>query len=135
MRPSLGGLQQLGRALMLPIAVLPVAALMLRLGQPDLLGAPELAGLALGAFGAAAKVLAAAGGAVFGHLGLIFAVGVAVGLARENHGAAGLAGAICFLVATEGAKVLLQVPSGALAGVAASAGDLASAAWRDKEIA
>jgi len=135
MKLSFGGLQQLGRALMLPIAVLPVAALMLRLGQPDLLGAPALAGLAGGAFGVMAQAFAAAGGAVFGHLGLIFAVGVAVGLARENHGASGLAGLVCFLVATEGAKVLLQVPPEVIAGAAEGAKDLAGAAWRDKEIA
>jgi len=128
MKLSLTGLQQLGRALMLPIAVLPVAALMLRLGQPDLLGAPALASLGGGAFGIMAQAFAAAGGAVFGHLGLIFAVGVAVGLARENHGAAGLAGLVCFLVATEGAKALLQVPPDA------AASDLAAAAWREKEI-
>ncbi|HEY8615957.1 N-acetylglucosamine-specific PTS transporter subunit IIBC [Phenylobacterium sp.] len=134
MNLRLGGLQQLGRALMLPIAVLPVAALMLRLGQPDLLGAPALAGLGGGAFGVLAQAFAAAGGAVFGNLGLIFAVGVAVGLARENHGAAGLAGVVCFLVATEGAKALLQVPPEVVAGVAAGAGDLAGAAWKTKEI-
>jgi len=128
MKLSLTGLQQLGRALMLPIAVLPVAALMLRLGQPDLLGAPGLAGIGGGAFGVMATAFAAAGGAVFGHLGLIFAVGVAVGLARENHGAAGLAGLVCFLVATEGAKALLQVPPDA------ATSDLAAAAWREKEI-
>lgn len=128
MKLSLTGLQQLGRALMLPIAVLPVAALMLRLGQPDLLGAPALASLGGGAFGVMAQAFAAAGGAVFGNLGLIFAVGVAVGLARENHGAAGLAGLVCFLVATEGAKALLQVPP----DVATS--ELAAAAWREKEI-
>ena len=69
-------LQPLGRALMLPIAVLPIAGLLLRLGQPDLLGW---------------TVMAAAGSAIFSNLGLLFAVGVAVGLARENHGAAGLA--------------------------------------------
>jgi PTS system N-acetylglucosamine-specific IIC component len=131
---SLGSLQQLGRALMLPIAVLPVAALMLRLGQPDLLGAPALAGLAGGSFGVLAQAFAAAGGAVFGHLGLIFAVGVAVGLARENHGAAGLAGVVCFLVATEGAKALLAVPPDVLAKAAEGARDLAGAAWREKEI-
>jgi len=135
MKLSFGGLQQLGRALMLPIAVLPVAALMLRLGQPDLLGAPALAGIAGGAFGVMAQAFAAAGGAVFGHLGLIFAVGVAVGLARENHGASGLAGLVCFLVATEGAKTLLQVPPEVIAGAAEGAKDLAGAAWRDKEIA
>ena len=95
MRRALDAVQPLGRALMLPIAVLPLAALLLRLGQPDMLGLPFVAD---------------AGGAIFGHLGLIFAVGVAVGLARENHGAAGLAGVVCFLVATEGAKALLTVP-------------------------
>jgi len=131
---SLGSLQQLGRALMLPIAVLPVAALMLRLGQPDLLGAPALAAIGGGAFGVVAQVFAAAGGAVFGNLGLIFAVGVAVGLARENHGAAGLAGVVCFLVVTEGARALLQVPPDVTARAADGAKDLAAAAWRQKEI-
>src|SRR5215831_20167785 len=92
---AMQGLQRLGRALMLPIAVLPVAGMLLRLGQPDLLGIP---------------VLAAAGDAIFANLGLVFAVGVAVGLARENHGAAGLAGLVGFLVATKGAEVLLPVP-------------------------
>ncbi|HEY8572311.1 N-acetylglucosamine-specific PTS transporter subunit IIBC [Phenylobacterium sp.] len=127
MKLSLSGVQQLGRALMLPIAVLPVAALMLRLGQPDLLGAPALADLGGGAFGVLAQAFAAAGGAVFGNLGLIFAVGVSVGLARENHGAAGLAGVVCFLVATEGAKALLHAPPEVT-------GDLAVAAWKTKEV-
>jgi PTS system N-acetylglucosamine-specific IIC component len=134
MKLSFGGLQQLGRALMLPIAVLPVAALMLRLGQPDLLGASALAGIGGGAFGVLAQAFAAAGGAVFGNLGLIFAVGVAVGLARENHGAAGLAGVVCFLVATEGAKALIQAPPEVVAGAAAGARDLTAAAWKTKEI-
>src|SRR5215475_3823423 len=75
--------QKLGRALMLPIAVLPVAGLLLRLGQPDLLNL---------------AFVAAAGDAVFSNLGLIFALGVAVGLARENHGAAGLAAVVGYLV-------------------------------------
>ena len=113
MRRAFDRLQPLGRALMLPIAVLPVAALLLRLGQPDLFAIP---------------FIAAAGQAIFDNLGLLFAAGVAVGLARENHGAAGLAGTVCFLVATEGAKALLRVPSD-------QAGDLAAAAWRAKEIA
>jgi PTS system N-acetylglucosamine-specific IIC component len=85
-------LQPLGRALMLPIAVLPAAALLLRLGQPDML---DMA------------FVAAAGDAIFANLGLLFAIGVAVGLARENHGAAGLAGVVCFLVATKSAEALL----------------------------
>ena len=43
MKRAFAGVQQLGRALMLPIAVLPIAGLLLRLGQPDLLGIPMLA--------------------------------------------------------------------------------------------
>ncbi len=49
-RPTLGVLQRLGRSLMLPIAALPVAAILLRLGQPDMLGAGDT-GLALGRTG------------------------------------------------------------------------------------
>jgi N-acetylglucosamine PTS system EIICBA or EIICB component len=108
-------LQPLGRALMLPIAVLPIAALLLRLGQPDML---DIA------------FVAAAGNAIFSNLGLLFAAGVAVGLARENHGAAALAGVVAYVVATEGAKVLLQLPPDV-----ASTADVEQAAWRTKEIA
>jgi PTS system N-acetylglucosamine-specific IIC component len=92
MRLRIEALQPLGRALMLPIAVLPVAGLLLRLGQPDMLNI---------------AFIAAAGEAIFSNLGLIFAIGVAVGLARENNGAAGLAGAVAYLVTVEGGKALL----------------------------
>lgn len=112
-RRLLQAVQPLGRALMLPIAVLPIAALLLRLGQADML---DIA------------FVAAAGQAIFANLGLLFAAGVAVGIARENHGAAGLAGVVCFLVTTEGAKALLTAPPDAV-------GELAIAAWRAKEIA
>ena len=95
MKRFLESTQKLGGALMLPIAVLPVAGLLLRLGQPDLLNLAPIA---------------AAGDAIFSNLGLLFAIGVAVGLARENHGAAGLAGAVGFFVATKGAEVLLGLP-------------------------
>lgn len=106
--------QQIGRALMLPIAVLPVAGLLLRFGQPDLLNLP---------------FVSAAGNAIFAHLGLLFAIGVAVGLAKENHGAAGLAGVVGFLIASEGIAAILGtdgkevsklgVPIGILSGIIA----------------
>jgi PTS system N-acetylglucosamine-specific IIC component len=113
-------LQPLGRALMLPIAVLPIAGLLLRLGQADLVNVP---------------FIAAAGDAIFSHLGMLFGIGVAVGLARENHGAAGLAGAVCFLVLTEGAKALLVVtPDAAAAFTDPAARDLAIAAWKTKQL-
>jgi PTS system N-acetylglucosamine-specific IIC component len=114
MKLGLEKLQPLGRALMLPIAVLPIAALLLRLGQPDML---DIA------------FVAAAGNAIFSNLGLLFAAGVAVGLARENHGAAALAGVVAYVVATEGAKVLLHLPPEVL-----STSEVEQAAWRAKEI-
>jgi len=116
---SLSALQPLGRALMLPIAVLPVAGLLLRLGQPDMLNI---------------AFIASAGDAIFHNLGLLFAIGVAVGFAKDGNGAAGLAGVVCFLVASNGAEALMHAPTDALAGFAGKAKDLADAAWRDGAI-
>jgi PTS system N-acetylglucosamine-specific IIC component len=94
---------------MLPIAVLPVAGMLLRLGQPDLLNI---------------AVMAQAGDAIFGNLALIFAIGVAVGFAKENNGTAGLAGAIGYLVVTAVLKTMddkinMGVLSGILSGLVA----------------
>src|SRR5436309_4638482 len=69
----LAALQSVGRSLMLPIAVLPAAALLLRLGQPDFFNL---------------SWMAAAGNGVFGNLSLIFAIGISIGLAG-GEGAAG----------------------------------------------
>ena len=120
MKSALETLQPLGRALMLPIAVLPIAGLLLRLGQPDLLNV---------------SFIAAAGNAIFSNLGLLFAIGVGVGLAHENNGAAGLAGAVGYLVASKGAEVLIAVPPSELAGFTGAARDLVSAAFREQAIA
>lgn len=124
-------LQPLGRALMLPIAVLPVAAILLRLGQPDIWDALH-ASAGVHAF---LPFIAAAGNAIFNNLGLLFAIGVAVGLARENHGAAGLAGVVCFLIITEGAKALIGVPASPLVGLPAAVQVLASDAYKAAAIA
>ena len=100
-RPGLGVLQRLGRSLMLPIAALPVAALLLRLGQPDMLGAGD-SGLALATrwpwLEPVADVLAAAGGSLFSHIGLLFAVGVAIGFARRSDGSTALAAVVGYVV-------------------------------------
>ncbi len=101
------GMQQFGRALMLPIAVLPIAGLLLRLGQPDLMDLPAVA---------------AAGQAIFANLGILFAIGIAVGIAHENHGASGLAAVVCYFVATRGAEVLADVPVGSLTKLSVPAG-------------
>ncbi|HEY7639316.1 MAG TPA: N-acetylglucosamine-specific PTS transporter subunit IIBC [Steroidobacteraceae bacterium] len=120
MKNIVTNLQPIGRALMLPIAVLPAAALLLRLGQPDLLNI---------------AAVAAAGNAIFSNLGLLFAIGVAVGLARENHGAAGLASLVGFLVTTKGAEVLIGVPADVTADLSGRAVELAANAYRAKELA
>jgi PTS system N-acetylglucosamine-specific IIC component len=64
----------------------------------------------------------------------LFAIGVAVGLARENHGAAGLASVVGYLVATKGAEVLIPVPADALESFNGAAVALADAAYRAKEL-
>jgi PTS system N-acetylglucosamine-specific IIC component len=120
MRSVLEWLQPLGRALMLPIAALPIAGLLLRMGQPDLLDIP---------------FIAAAGDAIFSNLGLLFAIGVAVGLAKDNNGAAGLAGALCFLVGSKGAMALLQPPADLLHGVPAAFQALTIANFKSDAIA
>lgn len=120
MKKLFPAIQKLGRSLMLPIAVLPVAGLLLRLGQPDLLDMPYVA---------------AAGNAVFANLGLLFAIGVAVGLARGNNGAAGLAAVVAYLVTTEGAKLLIAVPDAELAEASGRMAELLSSAYKDAAIA
>ena len=120
MKSWLESTQKLGRALMLPIAVLPVAGLLLRLGQPDLLDIAPVA---------------AAGDAIFSNLGLLFAIGIAVGLARENHGAAGLAGAVGYFVAAKGAEVLIAVPPDVVASLTGAAKDLAAQQYKTRSLA
>nr|WP_276583474.1 N-acetylglucosamine-specific PTS transporter subunit IIBC [Pseudomonas sp. RIT-PI-S] len=98
-------MQRLGRALMLPVAILPIAGLLLRLGDTDLLNI---------------ALIHSAGGAIFSNLPLIFAIGISVGFARDNNGTAGLAGAIGYLVLTSTLKVMdEQINMGMLAGIIA----------------
>jgi PTS system N-acetylglucosamine-specific IIC component len=91
-RLSLAPLQKFGRSLMLPIAALPVAALLLRLGQPDLLGADGLG------WDTVAAVIGAAGNAIFSNLPLLFALGVAIGMAKKADGSTALAAVVGYLV-------------------------------------
>ncbi|MCL2887811.1 MAG: N-acetylglucosamine-specific PTS transporter subunit IIBC [Elusimicrobia bacterium] len=93
----------LGKALMLPIAVLPIAGILLRFGQPDLLNI---------------TFLAKSGEAVFSNLPAIFALGVAIGFAKDNHGAAPLSAYVGYVVLTGGLKVLNpNVDMGVFAGI------------------
>lgn len=97
--PGLAQLQRVGRSLMLPIASLPAAALLLRLGQPDMLGADGVAGT-FAWMQPVADVLGAAGSALIDNLPVLFALGVAVGYARKSDGTTGLAALIGYLVFT-----------------------------------
>ncbi len=91
-RFNLAPIQKFGRSLMLPIAALPAAALLLRLGQPDLLGADGLG------WDRVAAVVGAAGNALFENLPLLFAVGVAIGMAKKADGSTALAAVVGYLV-------------------------------------
>lgn len=99
----LGFFQRLGRSLQLPIAVLPVAALLLRFGQPDLLNI---------------SFIAQAGGSIFDNLALIFAIGVAATWSKDNAGSAALAGAVGYFILTK-AMVTINpaINMGVLAGI------------------
>jgi PTS system glucose-specific IIC component len=80
-------LQKIGRALMLPVAVLPAAGILLGVGSANFGWMPE----------AVSALMAQAGGAVFGSLPLLFAIAVAVALAN-NDGVATLAAVVGFVV-------------------------------------
>ena len=91
--PGFAQLQRLGKSLMLPIALLPAAGILLRLGQPDLLG-----GITTPVIGPFFDAMSAAGGAVFANLPLLFAIGVAIGFAKKADGSTALAAAAGYLV-------------------------------------
>ncbi|MEV7021094.1 PTS transporter subunit EIIC [Kitasatospora sp. NPDC093558] len=90
-----GGLQKMGRSLQLPVAVLPAAGILNRLGQPDVFGKDGLGWTDV------AKVFAAAGGALLDSalgLPLLFCIGVAIGMAKKADGSTALAAVVGFLV-------------------------------------
>ncbi|MEG2786226.1 MAG: N-acetylglucosamine-specific PTS transporter subunit IIBC [Romboutsia sp.] len=93
-------LQRIGKSLMLPIATLPIAGIMLRLGQPDVINA-------LGGIPFMQTILpffGAAGSALFDNLALLFALGVAVGFSDDQNGASALAGVISYFTLTNVTK-------------------------------
>ncbi|GAA2144085.1 PTS transporter subunit EIIC [Kitasatospora kazusensis] len=89
------GLQKMGRSLQLPVAVLPAAGILNRLGQDDVFGKDGLG------WDKVAKVFAAAGGALLDSglgLPLLFCIGVAIGMAKKADGSTALAAVVGFLV-------------------------------------
>lgn len=86
-------LQRLGRSLMLPVAVLPAAALLMGIGywiDPD----------GWGANNQFAAFLIKSGSSILDHLGILFAIGVALGMSKSKDGASALAAVVGFLVVT-----------------------------------
>ena len=115
--PGFAQLQRLGKSLMLPIALLPAAGILLRLGQEDLLGQynPPIIGPFFDA-------MSAAGGAIFANLPLLFAVGVAIGFARKADGSTALSAVAGYLVVAEVFKAMSPI---VLAGETTPTGDQA----------
>lgn len=89
-------LQKIGRSLLIPIAVMPIAALLFRLGAPDILDIPYVS---------------AAGAAIMDNLPILFAIGIAIGLSDDQRGEAVLAAVVCYFVLL-GTFTTLLVQSG-----------------------
>ncbi|MTI14318.1 PTS glucose transporter subunit IIBC [Sansalvadorimonas verongulae] len=84
---AFANLQKVGKALMLPVAVLPAAGILLGLGSAEFSVIPDIVNM----------IMAQAGGAIFGNLPVIFAIGVALGF-TENDGVAALAAFVGYAV-------------------------------------
>lgn len=124
-----GVLQRVGRSFMLPIAILPVAGLLLGIGGSmtnetmlstygllDILGPGTV-------FNAIFQVMSAAGNIVFDNLPIIFAMGVAIGMAKKEKEVAALAAAIAFFIMHASISAMITINGGAeqmLAGATTS---------------
>jgi PTS system glucose-specific IIC component len=101
-KSAFGILQQIGKALMLPVAVLPIAGLLLGIGASHFSWMPMIV----------SQVMEKSGAAIFGNLPIIFAIGVALGLAK-NDGVAAVAATVGYFVMTATLSVMavfLDVP-------------------------
>ncbi|SFC18307.1 PTS system, N-acetylglucosamine-specific IIC component [Bacillus sp. OV322] len=86
-------LQRMGRSLMLPVAVLPAAAILMGIGywiDPS----------GWGSGNEAAAFLIKAGSAILDHIAILFAVGLALGMSKDKDGSAALSGLVAYLVIT-----------------------------------
>lgn len=122
----LGVLQRIGRSLMMPIAVLPAAALLMRLGQPDLLGGEGMASWAgMDWMQPVADVIGGAGTSILDNLPLLFAVGVAIGFAKRADGSTALSAVVGYLVFDHVTKLLFNKFGGEVgASATVSEGDV-----------
>ena len=84
---AFSSLQKIGKCMMLPVSVLPVAGILLGVGSANFSWLPHIV----------SQVMAQSGGAIFSNLPLLFAIGVAIGL-TENDGVSALAGTVGWFV-------------------------------------
>lgn len=121
-KSAFGVLQKVGKALMLPVAILPAAGILLGIGNalrnPDMIA--RLPWLGNSAVSVITNVMEQAGGIVFDNLSLLFAVGVAIGLAGGD-GVAGLAAIVGYFVMNVTMKVMMNVTPDVVAGNSAYA--------------
>ncbi|MEV7716563.1 PTS transporter subunit EIIC [Streptomyces sp. NPDC088184] len=87
-------MQRIGRSLMLPVAVLPAAALLVRLGHDDMLGRASFPDFVT----KIASFMDAGGNAILDNMALLFAVGIAIGFAKKSDGSTALAAVTGYLV-------------------------------------
>ena len=124
-----GVLQRVGRSFMLPIAILPVAGLLLGIGGSmtnetmlETYGLLNILGPGT-VFNAIFQVMSAAGSIVFDNLPIIFAMGVAIGMAKKEKEVAALAAAIAFFIMHASISAMITINGGAeqmLAGATTS---------------
>ncbi|NFG63335.1 PTS glucose transporter subunit IIB [Clostridium botulinum] len=112
-------LQRIGKAIMLPIAALPIAGILLGVGgallgiaglnNPPAVYEPLIAFVSIPAVTAILTVMKNIGDIIFGNLPILFAVGVAVGLAKKDKGTAALASVFGFIVMNQVISTLLAL--------------------------
>lgn len=107
-------LQKVGKSLMLPVSVLPVAGILLGVGAAKFTWLPAIV----------SQIMEQAGGAVFGNMALIFAIGVALGF-TNNDGVAGLAATVGYVILTKTIAVVAPIVAG-LDPAAANYADMAA---------
>ena len=113
LKNAFANLQKVGKSLMLPVSVLPVAGILLGVGAAKFTWLPAIV----------SQIMEQAGGAVFGNMALIFAIGVALGF-TNNDGVAGLAATVGYVILVKTISVVAPV----IAGLDPAAADYAAMA-------
>lgn len=101
MSNAFANLQKVGKSLMLPVSVLPVAGILLGVGSANFSWLPAIV----------SNVMAQAGGSVFGQMPLIFAIGVALGF-TNNDGVSALAAVVAYGIMTKTISVIAPIMLG-----------------------